>query len=174
MNIKLRFLENKDADGMLEWMKDPSITCFFRFDPSNITRESCEEFIRSAKSIPKNLHYAIVDENDNYLGTISLKEIDMINKRAEYAICTRKCSHGTGNAWKATKQILEIAFEQIKLESIYLNVLAINERANAFYKKVGFRFKYCEEHAIEIRGEWKDLNWYDISAEKYFGEIKNA
>ena len=162
MNIRLRPLEEKDASGMLEWMTDPTIVCFFRFDASSITLDSCRSFIAAADQDPNTHHYAIADEADVYLGTISLKDIDCKKKTAEYAISTRKCIHGTGAAMQATEKILEIAFMDLGLEQVYLNVLAENGRSNQFYKKAGFSFDYCEKHAVKIKGEWKDLNWYSI------------
>lgn len=167
MNIHLRALQDKDAEGMLEWMTDPSIIRFFQFDATNMTIDSCREFIAAANQDSKCRHYAIANEEDDYLGTISLKNIDTDKKTAEYAISTRSCAHGTGAAMQATKELLNIAFGELNLESVYLNVLVENARANAFYKKVGFRYERCEDHAINIRNEWKDLNWYKISREDF-------
>lgn len=156
----LRPLEEKDAGGMLEWMTDPEIVCFFRFDASAVTPESCRSFISAANRQADCRHYAIADETDAYLGTISLKSITETD--AEYAISTRSCAHGSGAAMAATKEILKIAFQELGLKRVYLNVLADNGRANAFYRKAGFRFVRTEENAVTIRGEEKDLNWYEI------------
>jgi len=145
---------------MLEWMHDPSIVCFIWFDAMSMTEEKCLEYIRTANSDDNSKHFAIADENDEYLGTISLKNIDYEKKEAEYAISTRKIVHGTGAASTATKEILKIAFEYLELNRVYLNVLKENDRANAFYQKVGFRFDHCEENAIEIFGKLHCLNWY--------------
>ena len=93
-------------------------------------------------------------------GTISLKAITADS--AEYAISTRRCAHGTGAAMAATSRILEIAFRELGLQRVYLNVLKDNGRANAFYRKAGFRFVREEENALTIRGEKKSLNWYEI------------
>lgn len=158
--FRLRPLEKKDAAGMLEWMTDPDIVCFFRFDASGVTLEGCRNFIAEAKEQKDCLHYAIVDASDTYLGTVSLKHITQTD--AEYAISTRRCAHGTGAAMAATRQILDIAFRERKLNRVYLNVLAENGRANSFYHKAGFRFVRREKAAITIRGEKKDLNWYEI------------
>lgn len=146
---------------MLEWMQDPSIARFFRFDAASMTEEKCRDFIASACAAPDSRHYAIADEKETYLGTISLKHI--ADGRAEYAISTRKCAHGSGAAMQATREILRIAFAELGLETVYLNVLAENLRANAFYRKAGFRYTHTEHNALEIRGEQKDLNWYEIS-----------
>ena len=156
----LRPLEEKDAAGMLEWMTDPSIVCFFRFDAGAVTLESCRSFIAAANRQENCRHYAIADTEDVYLGTISLKNITEAD--AEYAISTRGCAHGTGAAMAATREILRIAFQELGLKRVYLNVLAENGRANAFYRKAGFRFVNTEKNAVEIRGQEKDLNWYEI------------
>lgn len=161
MDIHLRPLRPEDAPLMLEWMQDPMIACFFRFDAASMTEEKCRAFIESASRDPGSRHYAIADEQDEYLGTISLK--DIAGGRAEYAISTRKCAHGTGAALQATREILRVAFEDLGLETVYLNVLAENLRANTFYRKAGFRFVRTEESALELRGALKALNWYEIS-----------
>ena len=158
MTIHLRPLHAEDASFMLEWMKDPTIACFFRFDAMSMTEEKCRTFIESANQDSSSLHYAIADERNEYLGTISLKGIS--DSSAEYAICTRKCAHGTGAAMQATKEILRIAFEELGLNSVFLNVLKENQRANAFYRKAGFQFTYTEKNALELRGKKKALNWY--------------
>lgn len=161
MNIQLRQLQFKDAPFMLEWMTDPEITRFFRFDASKISMESCLDYIGRAQADPNTVHFAIVDEADEYLGTISLKDIDREKKQAEYAISTRKKAHGSGAALEATRLILAYAFDELGLERVYLNVLAENGRANTFYRKAGFRFVQQERGALEIRGVKKDLNWYE-------------
>lgn len=163
--FRLRPLEEKDAAGMLEWMTDPAIARFFRFDAASMTLDRCKAFIAGAGEQADCRHFAIVGETDEYLGTISLKDIK--NGSAEYAISTRACAHGTGAAVAATRQILAVAFEELGLERVYLNVLADNGRANAFYRKAGFRFTHTEENALTIRGENKDLNWYEIEREHY-------
>lgn len=160
--FQLRPLCRKDAPFMLEWMTNPEITRFFRFDASNVSLRTCEEYIENVANAENAAHFAIVDENDEYLGTISLKDIDRERGCAEYAISTRMKAHGTGAAMQATKLLLDYAFNTLGLERVYLNVLADNGRANAFYRKAGFRFVREEPDALELRGERKTLNWYEI------------
>ncbi|MCR5736914.1 MAG: GNAT family N-acetyltransferase [Eubacterium sp.] len=161
--IRLRYLEEKDAEKMYEWMTDLDIVKFFRFDSSNVSVASCKEYIVNVANQKNSYHYAIVNEADEYLGTISLKNVDFNKKEAEYAISTRKCVHGTGIAKEATEIILKKAFLELNLDRVYLNVLTDNLRANAFYRKVGFIFERTEDNALEIRGIKKSLNWYSIS-----------
>ena len=70
-SIRLRRLEEKDIPGMLEWIHDPEINRWFRFDADAMTEERVKRFIDESFS-EKSRHYAITNENDEYLGTISL------------------------------------------------------------------------------------------------------
>ncbi len=162
--FSLRPLEEKDAPGMLEWMQDPNIACFFRFDAAAMSLEKCLAFIRTPSA---DCHWAIVNSRDEYLGTVSLKNIEPVKREAEYAISTRACAHGTGAAMEATRRVLAIAFRELGLQRVYLNVLADNHRANRFYQKVGFRPERTEANALTIRGILHDLNWYAITAPSF-------
>ncbi len=145
--IKLRRLQEKDAPFMIEWMHDPEIQQCFRKDMKHMSPEQVKDFCTRAylkNDIEEGgaLHYAIVDDcDDEYLGTISLKNISLRDRSAEYAIATRKCAHGKGIAAEATRLILKEGFNNRHLHRIYLNVLHDNVRAIKFYEKCGFRYE---------------------------------
>lgn len=159
--MKLRKLEEKDVPGMLEWMHDKEINKFFRFDAARMTEEKAREFVDKSFD-ENNRHYAIVNEKNEYLGTVSLKKIDVIDKSAEYAVSVRKQYHGTGIAAEATQDILKIAFEELGLHKVYLNVLSQNTRAVRFYEKIGFKFVKEEKKRLLIGDKLYDLKWYEI------------
>lgn len=169
-NIFLRPLRSKDAEGMLEWMHDSRINVFFRFDADQMTMERAEAFIRdSVHAANKKMayHYAITDETDEYLGTVSLKQIDWSAKTAEYAISLRRFAQGRGVAAKATQEALRIAFEQLHLNRIFLNVLAENKRAIRFYETFGFVCEGEFRKHLFLRGELKNLKWYSMLKDEY-------
>lgn len=136
--MKLRELQEKDAEYMLEWMHDKNVCSYLGKDFMHMTIENCQSFIRTAAQDDKNRHWAIVDDNDEYMGTISLKQIDQVNKRAEYAISCRSKAMGKGFSRKATARLFEIARDEFHLELIYLNVYDFNQRAQGMYRAVGF------------------------------------
>ena len=108
-------------------------------------------------------HFAIVDDQDDeYLGTISLKNIDLKNKNAEYAISTRKKARGTGANQKATESLLKYGFDKLQLHRIYLNVLSSNKRAISFYIKCGFIYEGKFKDHLFIDDRYQDLEWYAI------------
>lgn len=165
--MNLRKLQPKDADGILGWMNDSSIRPFFRFEGDSTSRESVLAFIEQAQQTERNLHLAIVDDEDSYLGTVSLKSIDQQARNAEYAISTAVQVHGKGVAAFATREILRIAFRELGLHRVYLNVLEENARANRFYQKFGFAYEGQFREHILIRGVLRNLNWYSMLAAEF-------
>lgn len=158
----LRKLELRDAQRMLEWMHDDIINQWFKYPFSEMTLEKVEEFIRSANELDESRHFAITNEKDEYCGTISLKNIDLINSSAELAIVLRHECHGTGMAEAAFNDILNVAFFSYSLHKVYLNVLCDNERAINFYKKVGMREEGEFRDAVKIKNSFKNLKWFGI------------
>ena len=126
----LRSLKEKDATLMLEWMHEKETADVFKKDMADVSLEEAEEFCRSFanQSNVKNgdsLHFAIVDDaDDEYRGTISLKEIDFDNLSAEYAVSVRKKFQGDGTAAEATRLVIEKAIKEYGLHRVYLNVLS--------------------------------------------------
>lgn len=165
--IKLiRKLILKDALPMLQCMKDENVNHFMNIDGKNMKLEDCEKFIHGSFN-DKNQHFAIVDEADNWCGTISLKNIDYKVNQAEYAIITSSSVHGKGYALVASKELLDYAFYELKLNRVYLDVLKENVRANRFYEKVGFKYEGCFRESILIKNQIYDLNWYSMLKSDY-------
>lgn len=156
----MRKLELKDANKMMETLNDKSVTSTMRISLRSFSLDECKDYILNSNKDDKNIDFAITDEDDNWVGTISLKNIDYIKKEAEYAIITSKDVHGKGYSQKATKEILEYAFNELKLDKVYLYVSVNNIRANKFYQKVGFIFDRCERNGLKLGNEYQDINWY--------------
>ncbi|MBR3660492.1 MAG: GNAT family N-acetyltransferase [Bacilli bacterium] len=167
----LRKLEYKDIPYMLEWMHDDSVTEFMGKDFSKIDEEQAKKFIDNSIN-DVNVNYAIVDEFDEYMGTVSLKNIDYENKKAEYAICIRSKAMGKGLSKMATNEILRIAFDELNLNKVYLYVSKDNVRANKFYQKYDFILEGEFIEDMYIKGQFKDINWYRILKKEYNERMK--
>lgn len=135
----IRELREKDALFMHEWMKDENVTENLKADFKNKTVEDCKKFIKDSLNNENNLHYAIVNEQDEYLGTVSLKNINKDDSSAEFAITIRRKAMGTGCATYAMKEIMRRGFEKLNLNYIYWYVDQKNERAVRFYDKNNYK-----------------------------------
>lgn len=161
--MKLRKLELKDAQLMLECMQDEEVVKKFGMDFNGINVEGCENFIKESQNGIQDIHYAIVDGKDEYMGMVSLKHINRTNSSAELAIVVRKIAMGKGYSLFGMKEVAKKAFDEYNLESIYWCVPMNNERAIHFYKKYNFHEVFDIPRSIHKGDENIDgLKWYSI------------
>lgn len=154
---------------MLEWLWDDAINRNFWFPFCEMTIEKVQAFIEHSFD-EEDQYFAITNEQDEYLETISLKNISQKNHNAEYAIVIRKIAQGTGAAMGATEELQRCAFEELGLHKIYLNVLEQNKRARRFYEKCGFELEGISKESVRIRGQHENLVWYGNLKGKEQGE----
>ncbi len=137
--MKLRKLQMQDAPLMLEWMHDENVVFYMGTDFSAKTLEDCQNFVRLSGDTATNLNLAITDENDVYMGTVSLKHIDHALKIAEFAIAIRLCAMGQGYSAFGMREILRIGLKELGLQTIFWCVSRDNKRAVRFYDKNGYK-----------------------------------
>ncbi len=136
--MKLRNLERRDAPLMLEWMHDPGVVSHLGTNFAEKTLDDCQNFIDWANNTDTDLHLAVADERDTYMGTVSLKHIDRTAGTAEFAITVRACAMGKGYAKFGMAAILEKGLKDLGLSAIYWCVSRENARAVRFYDKCGY------------------------------------
>jgi len=165
--MRLRKLRPEDAPLMLEWMHDRDAVTHLRGNFAEKTLEDCEAFIAASEQNPEQLHLAIADENDTYMGTVSLKHIDRQRGDAEFAIAIRRCAMGKGFKQFAMQQILLVGLQELGLQTVFWCVSPENQRAVRFYDKGGYRKaeavgldagRYYEPNQL------KSLLWYRVDA----------
>ena len=161
--FSLRKLKTADAEGMLEWMHDPSVVEHLRTDFASKTMEDCLAFIAASEDESRNLNLALTDESNEYLGTVSLKNIH--EGTAEFAVTIRKKAMGTSASAWAMQRILEIGLQEKELDFIYWCVDLSNKRAIRFYDKNGYQRTAMPEEASGgySKEEQKTLIWYAVS-----------
>lgn len=135
--MNLRKLELKDAPFMLEWMHDSTVVEFMQADFARQTLDDCKAFIKNSWNDKSNLHLAIVDDQDIYMGTVSLKNIH--NFSAEFAIAVRKTAMGKGYSKYGMQKVFAFGREHFGLKNIYWYVSSENMRAIKFYDKNGYQ-----------------------------------
>lgn len=162
--MRLRKLEIKDAPFMLEWMHDDSVVHFMGANFAEKTIEDCQNFIRYSEDAKDDLHMAIVNDGDEYMGTVSLKHIDKELAMAEFAITVRKCAMGQGYSAFGMKEIIRIGLEELNLKRVIWCVSKCNERAVRFYDKNGYKRVtdipqvYMDMYTDEQK---EDFLWYE-------------
>lgn len=159
--MKLRNLEFKDAPYMFEWMHDESVVEKLRGKFKDKTIEDCIAFIKNSEDKTKNVHLAIVNDEDEYMGTVSLKSIE--KGSAEFAITVRKFAMGKGYSWYGMEEIIKKAFNEYGLESVYWCVSRDNKRAVRFYDKHNFHEVLdVPSNVLRRYKGLTNLKWYSV------------
>ena len=151
---------------MLEWMHDPFVVEKLQANFAAKTIDDCRTFIENSKG-QENIHLAIVDDEDLYMGTVSLKHIT--KDTAEFAITVHRDAMGKGYSIWAMNQILEKGFDEYHVNNIYWCVAKDNLRALRFYDKNNF--PRIESNNIKIAGGYTQEQiasyvWYQVSDKK--------
>lgn len=161
--MKLRDLELKDAPLMLEWMHDESVVKNLRGNFKEKTLADCEAFILASANKKSDIHLAIVSDEDEYMGTVSLKNVDRSNNSAEFAITVRNSAMGRGYSWWGMEEIIRLAFDKYELENVYWCVSRDNERAVRFYDKHNFHEAVdIPMSIISNYAGMTNLKWYSV------------
>lgn len=157
----LRKLKLKDAPLMLEWMHDENVTKNLKTNFKSKNLQDAENFITHSWIDKKNINLAIASDKDEYMGTVSLKNLE--DNTAEFAITIRKKAMGKGYSWFGMESIIEKGFNDLGLESIYWCVSNENRRAVRFYEKHKFHEVVDIPKIISSRyKEIENLKWYSI------------
>ena len=162
--MKLRKLEQKDAPLMLEWMHDDSVVHDMQANFAAKTIEDCKNFIEAAQDTTHDMHLAIVDDADEYMGTVSLKHIH--DGGAEFGITIRKCAMGKGYSKAAMEMIIKKGLEELGLKRVFWCVNSVNARAVRFYDKNGYQ-RIKVEPPVEgyTEEQVRKYYWYEVVKE---------
>lgn len=169
MDIKLRLLDVSDKEEYWRLgFENPDKEMFYYTGTTNYpTKEEIYSFIESSTKNEQRRHFLICN-NDAILGEVVLMDID-----DEYRACTfriaifNKNNFNKGIGLKATKKVLEIAFTELNLHRVELEVYEYNPRAKAMYEKVGFKIEGTKRDAIFINNEFHDVHIMSILEDEF-------
>lgn len=160
--MRLRDLNLNDAKGMLNWFNDKIVTDYLHGDYDNLTIEDAKRFITEDSRRKDELHKAITTDEDEYVGTVSLRHIDLTEETAELAIVVQSRYFTKGYAWFAVSEMLKYAFNYLNLRGVYWRTHNKNSRAIHFFDKHGFN-RPDEDLPKVIKNRHsneKNLVWY--------------
>lgn len=103
-----------------------------------------------------NICYVILNKKEEFVGIVEFFNLSWKNRRAELSIVIKAAYRGKGYGSCAIKKLIDIGFEELGLNRIWLRVLEHNTRAIKCYKRVGFIEEgICREESLR-RGQFKN------------------
>ena len=113
--------------------------------------------------------FSIVDlETDSSIGRCMLFNLDRVNRQAALGIVIGEKEYwGKGFGQDAAKLLLDYGFNLLNLNNIMLGTYSFNERAQACFRKLGFKEIGKRRQARIINMKKYDLILMDMLAEEF-------
>ncbi len=156
-NIRIRPLEECDIEFIRNWRNNPKNTKFLS-KISYITPEMQMKWYKNILEKPNEYVFAIdeIKELNRLVGSFSLYNI--VDEEAEFGkfLIGEDKVHGKSIGLYTLIAALQISFNELKLQKVYLKVYKDNIAALKVYKKVGFIISNpnnlsCNELIMEMR-----------------------
>lgn len=169
--VLLRAIEISDLQDIMKyWNSYETRVSLGKFVPSSISER--EDWIKEVDKEAKNgtgYTFAIVHKDTKeFLGTIALKRINMINRGASLSVSIHNPSnHNKGYGTDAVRCILKIGFNFLNLHRIELHVYEFTENAVHVYEKLGFKKVGIRREASFIIGKYRNDLVMDILEREY-------
>lgn len=166
MKISIRKFKESDIEKKVEWINNPLNNAYLHYDLPLKTEKTKLWFKKIKYDI--NRYDAVVEVDGIPCGLLGLLNIDKVNKKAEYYIAMGETDYkGKGVAKQASKLLLEYAFNELKLNRIYLYTETGNIAAQRLFEKLGF---VCEGKIVNdlyFQGKYIDRYIYAIYQNGY-------
>jgi diamine N-acetyltransferase len=151
--LRLRLLEENDLPLTLFWRNQVGIREWF-LNPEIISAEQHQSWFRDYQE-RENDYVFVIEETERYrgpIGQISLYQIDRKANRAELGrlMIGHSEAVGQGLGRLATELLIEVAFDSLDLEELFLTVRHDNTKAIAIYQSCGFRQDEARNNIITM------------------------
>lgn len=131
------------------WKSDSTLAHLLMAIPQVCSLEEAENWIRKNNNSPNQYLRGIINVTDNkIIGVARLMFIDKLNGNAKVGLYLGDIAfRGKGFGEMALRQLLVVAFTELNLHRVFLEVMDENIGAIRLYQKVGFKQEgYLIEH----------------------------
>lgn len=166
--IFLTTLLQDDVPTFTEWFSDLETTAYLGAVGAVFRQEQEQEWYNSLSKQSDQINFGIiVRETQHLIGTVGLKNIDLLHGTAELGInIGDKTARGRGYGTEAVRLMAEYGCFFKNLWSICLWFVAFNERGHRAYLKAGFREAGRWRGCYQIGGRRYDKVLMDITRDE--------
>ncbi|MBU2538874.1 MAG: GNAT family N-acetyltransferase [Proteobacteria bacterium] len=159
----VRPLAEEDLDGAYpKWFENQDVCRYNSHGKFFKTKAYFKKYLDDINKEDRVV-WAICHATDGHIGNVSLQEISLINRTAEFAILLGEKRHWRkGLGLLASRRILEHGFNQLNLERIYCGMAATNEGMKKLALAMGMSLEGTRRQHLFLDGSRVDMLEYGI------------
>jgi len=168
--IKLRALTKEDAKISWAWRNNENIRYYFSGHPFLVNPEKEEAWLAKVlcSDMPITTFGIEELENNSLVGMSFIKDINLLNRTAEFAIFIGdENAAGKGYAKEATLKTIDFAFNDLNLHRLSLKVQEENISAVKLYEKCAFKKEGLIRECVYKNGHYLNLILMSILKSEY-------
>lgn len=166
--LSLRTFDEEDAVAVLHVVlaNRDHLRTFMRWMSDDYSLDSAKEFIARAQETrakKENTGFGIF-RGEDVIGSIGYVHFDWIARKTEIGYWIASDEQGKGIVSKATKRLIEYAFDELGMNRIEIRCSTENSRSAAVPLRLGFRKEGEFRQAELIHDRLHDFNIYALLA----------
>ena len=165
-------LSHEDAAAHTAWETDLSVGIHLgdeAYTPTSLER--MHEQIEGALRNQSHVFSIVALDSEQTIGRCMLTNLDAINRTGMLGIMIGPEYQNQGYGQEAIRLLLDYALNLLNLHNVILGTFSFNARANAAYKKVGFKEIGRRRQSRVIAGKAYDDVMMDILASEFTGSV---
>ena len=160
---KVRVKSSKEIFKCIDASRD-FLRQWLPFVDETNTWKDTERFIKTIVHDRSGIQVLVfeVRYRDSIVGLISMRDIDLVNNKAEIGYWLSKSFIGKGIMTRSCRGLIEYAFTNLSLNKIWIRCAAENVRSCNIPKQLGFTFEGIERQGELLHGRYLDLKVYSL------------
>ncbi len=155
--VRLEPFRREHLEATLNWVNDPRVADPFML-PAPISKDSHQRWFDGlAERVSERLLAILESPGGAHVGNLGFKAIDERHRKAEIWIYLGPDFQGRGLGRAAVRCATRLAFEELRLEKLYLHVRPDNGAAIRIYEDAGFTAEGTLQSEVLYKGERQDL-----------------
>jgi [ribosomal protein S5]-alanine N-acetyltransferase len=153
----------------LRWLHDPAVNRYLLKPDINTTLDDIKNYVDSLQESGDNYFLAILMKKDGrHIGNVRLGPFDLLAGTCQYSMMIGDAScHGIGLGTEVVTSALNLCFQVLKFNKVFLEVIEDNKAAIRIYEKNNF-----VTEGILRQHKWLDGKIHDLRLMSIFNPAK--
>jgi len=157
---KVRKLVKGDLEIIRKWRNSPQVNRYL-FNRHEILSKEHLLWFDSVHNNPLR-HLLVYEDNSHIKAFLQYEQLSEQTKTFEWGFYIAPEYHGEGLGFEFAKLMLSYAFDELKAEKVFGQVISLNLPSIKLHKKVGFKLEGRLRHHCFFDGNYQDLLFYGL------------